>query len=217
MKNRNWTFPLVLAAVAWCGIVCLVVLDRQARRKELETAARTVGRAEQARAGQASSRVDPLVAALQEAQAAEQGPVVSNSSPPPRHPEITGGTGGKGAAVAEPAVQNPGLSQEAPAQDPLARAALSLVGADPAAEAYWYAAINDPTLSAQERQNLIEELNQAGLSDPQNPGAEDLSLIANRLRLIEDLAPYAMDKVNADAFAEAYRDLVGLLNGQPPR
>jgi hypothetical protein len=37
----------------------------------------------------------------------------------------------------------------------------------------------------------------------------------NRLQLIEELAPNAMDQVNADAFAEAYKDLVNMLAGQP--
>jgi hypothetical protein len=33
--------------------------------------------------------------------------------------------------------------------------------------------------------------------------------------IIEQLGPGAMDKVNADAFAEAYKDLVNLYNGKP--
>jgi hypothetical protein len=102
-----------------------------------------------------------------------------------------------------------------PIQDQDARTALSLVGADPAAEEYWAAAINDPNLSANERKDLIEDLNEDGLSDPKHPGPQDLPLIANRLRLIEELAPSAMDAVNADAFAEAYKDLNNMLAGQP--
>jgi len=100
-----------------------------------------------------------------------------------------------------------------PVQDPDARAALSLVGADPMAEQYWAAAINDPNLPANERKDLIEDLNEDGLSDPKHPGPQDLPLIANRLRLIEEMAPSAMDAVNADAFAEAYKDLQNLAAG----
>jgi hypothetical protein len=96
------------------------------------------------------------------------------------------------------------------AKDSLAREALSLVGADPDAEAYWIEAINDTHLSAEERQNLIEDLNEDGLSDPKHPTADDLPLIVNRLLLIEDLAPEAMDSVNYDAFDEAYKDLLNL-------
>jgi hypothetical protein len=92
----------------------------------------------------------------------------------------------------------------------MARMALSFVGADEDAEAFWYEAINSPNLSAQARQNLIEDLNEDGLSDPQNPTADDLPLILNRIQLIEDVAADAMDEVNAAAFQEAYKDLVDL-------
>jgi hypothetical protein len=100
-----------------------------------------------------------------------------------------------------------------PIQDPDAREALSLVGVDPEAEAYWAAAINDPNLPANERKDLIEDLNEDGLSDPKHPGPEDMPLIANRLQIIEEMAPFAMDQANADAFAEAYKDLVNLAAG----
>jgi hypothetical protein len=90
------------------------------------------------------------------------------------------------------------------------------------AEAYWYSAINDPNLPAHERQDLIEDLNEDGLSDPRHPAPEDLPLILSRLRLIEETGPDAMDEVNAAAFQEAYKDLVNLANlaaggGEPVR
>ena len=107
-----------------------------------------------------------------------------------------------------------GGGEKPPIQDPDARAALGMVGMDPDAEAYWVSAINDPSLGPTERQDLIEDLNEDGLSDPKHPGPEDMPLIMNRLALIEDLAPYAMDQVNADAFAEAHKDLMAMLNGE---
>lgn len=97
-----------------------------------------------------------------------------------------------------------------PALDPLARLSLRSVGADAESEAYWMLAINDPELPANERKDLIEDLNQDGLSDPKHPSAQDRLLILNRIQLIEDLAPSAMDQVNASAFAEAYKDLLNL-------
>jgi hypothetical protein len=97
-----------------------------------------------------------------------------------------------------------------PIQDPMARLALAFVGADPDAELYWYGAINNPSLSAQERQDLIEDLNEDGLTDPHRPTADDLPLILNRIQLIEEVVWDAMDEVNADAFLEAYKDLVDL-------
>jgi hypothetical protein len=102
-------------------------------------------------------------------------------------------------------------------QDPDARAALSSVGSDPNATAYWASAINDPNLPSEERKDLIEDLNEDGFSDPKHPGAQDVPLIMNRLQLIEDLAPNAMDPVDSQAFGEAYKDLVAMLNNQPPQ
>jgi len=109
-----------------------------------------------------------------------------------------------------------------PARDSLARDLLAYVGLDSDADGYWLAAINDPSLSAQERQNLIEDLNEAVLSDPRRPTLEDLPLILARLELIEALEPEAMDSVNAAAFREAYRDLMNLADvamggGRPVR
>jgi hypothetical protein len=125
-------------------------------------------------------------------------------SPPP--PELANAR----AVMTVPALpESPGTGKDAPL-DPLARMALSMVGADPAAEEYWLAAINDPSLPAEERQDLIEDLNEDGLSDPQHPTEDDLPLILSRLRLIEDVGEEAMDEVNADAFQEAYKDLLNL-------
>jgi len=96
--------------------------------------------------------------------------------------------------------------------EPMARQALCFVGADAEAEMIWNWAINDPNLSRSARQNLIEDLNEDGFSDPKRPGVEDLPLIVSRIALIEELAPYAMDEANFDAFAEAYKDLVNMYN-----
>jgi hypothetical protein len=93
---------------------------------------------------------------------------------------------------------------------PIAREALGLVGTDPDAEQVWATAINDPALSPKARQDLIEDLNEDGFPDPRHVTEEDLPLIVSRLALIEDLAPDAMDEINAAAFAEAYKDLVNM-------
>ena len=102
----------------------------------------------------------------------------------------------------------------------MARVALSLVGVDPGAEEYWAMAINDPSLSDSEREDLIEDLNEEGFEDPKNPTLDELPLIVNRLQIIEEYAPSAMDEVNARSFAEAYKDLFNMyvrLTGQPPQ
>jgi hypothetical protein len=154
-------------------------------------------------------------------------PALSESTPPPEMPAAEPQPKTQPPLARVPAKANPqkipvpanqpapAARQKEPIQDPTARAALSSVGADRDAEAYWMSAINDPSLSAHERQDLIEDLNEDGLSDPHHPGPGDMPLILSRIRLIEELAPSAMDQVNAEAFAEAYKDLVNLASGRP--
>ncbi|MEY2409814.1 MAG: hypothetical protein QOF48_2484 [Verrucomicrobiota bacterium] len=91
-------------------------------------------------------------------------------------------------------------------QDPAAREALGLVGADAKAEDYWRKAINNPSLPAKERSDLIEDLNEVGFADPKNLTSKDLPLILNRIAIVEKLD--AMDDVNAAAIQEAHKDLV---------
>jgi len=99
---------------------------------------------------------------------------------------------------------------KAPPQSPEARDALSRVGFDPLAEVVWLGAINDPDLPANERKDLIEDLNEDGFPDPKNITSDDLPLIMSRIALIEELWPAAMDEINAEAFREAYKDLVNM-------
>lgn len=153
--------------------------------------------------------------------------VPQEASTPPEEPQqlkpvkATGQTDSTPQKAVVQASQGGPRARE-PLQDPMARVALAFVGADADAEAYWYAAINDPSLSAHEREDLIEDLNEDGLSDPKHPTADDLPLIVSRLLIIEEVGPVAMDVVNADAFQEAYKDLVNLANvamggGKPVR
>ncbi len=95
-------------------------------------------------------------------------------------------------------------------QDPMAREILKLVGSDSDAEAYWIRAIFDKSLSDKERDDLIEDLNEEGLSDPKNPGPQDRRLIETRLLIIEEIYPYA-DSVMVPHLQEAYKDLQNLL------
>jgi hypothetical protein len=114
---------------------------------------------------------------------------------------------GRGAAAAaEPDVG--GAEPLVPLPD--ARAALGALGSDPEAEEVWTRAINDPDMPANARKDLIEDLNEEGFDDPKHVTADDLPLILNRIELIERLAPAAADDVNADAFAEAYKDLLNM-------
>ncbi len=110
-----------------------------------------------------------------------------------------------------PAVKSaPPKRGKPPIQDTAARAALSLVGVDVTAELVWEEAINNPLLHPTERQDLIEDLNEDGLSNKKQPTAADLPLIKARLAIIDRLMPAAMDKINAEAFAEARKDLINM-------
>ena len=114
-------------------------------------------------------------------------------------------------AAAPPDDQNSG-DNELLVKEQQGRAALGLIGYDPEADEVWIGIINDPSLSAHTRQDLIEDLNEDGFSDPHNPALEELPMIKYRIRLIEDLLPYAMDDVNRDAFEEAHKDLVNMVD-----
>jgi len=116
-------------------------------------------------------------------------------------------------STSNPPIQNTATNTSAARErlmDPFARIALAFVGEDPDAEDYWFAAINDLSLPANERQDLIEDLNEEGLSDTEHPTVDDLPLIFNRLALIETIGPDAADETNAAAFDEAYKDLLNL-------
>ena len=126
--------------------------------------------------------------------------------------------GPQAVPLAASAYQNPYLTNSA-GKEPLARLALNFVGADTQANAFYEQTINDPILNRSHRKNLIEDLNQDGFADTRNLTAKDLPLIENRIRLIEQMAPSAMDEVNAAAFKEAYKDLLNMrtkITGQPP-
>jgi hypothetical protein len=98
------------------------------------------------------------------------------------------------------------------AKERRARVALSMIGYDPDADEVWIRLINDPSVSAEARHDLIEDLNEDGFADPDNPTLDELPMIEYRIELIEDLQPYAMDKVNSDAFKEAHKDLVNMVD-----
>jgi hypothetical protein len=116
--------------------------------------------------------------------------------------------GPQSVAVAAQAYQDPRVSDSAK-KEPLARLALSFVGADQQANEFYQRAINDPVMTPGHRKNLIEDLNEDGLNF-RNLTQQDLPLIKNRLMLIDQLAPNAMDKANAAAFQEAKKDLINM-------
>lgn len=126
-------------------------------------------------------------------------------------------TGNISAPARQPAATPPKLKRVL--QNPEARVALSLVGVDPAAEEYWLGAIFDENLPDKEREDLIEDLNEEGLTDKKRPGPEDLPLILKRIALIEEITPRA-DEFMLRHLREAHKDLLNLAHvsqggGQP--
>jgi hypothetical protein len=198
-------FPTILAVVTGAAVCCIIFANRQPSSPE--GMRNTTGN--ESALQQDSAKPAPVVATI-----ATAPPLVT----PGYNIKVT--VPPSAAIVRTNAPQRVRQTRTAPQtkeeiKDPVARVALGFVGSDPEAEAHWIGAINDPGLSADERQNLIEDLNEDGLSDPKHPGPENLPLILNRIQLIEELAPDAMDQVNADAFREAYKDLVNMLQGRP--
>ena len=190
MKTKTVLY-IGLATGILCAVASLVITRREAARQ-------VAAQALQTKPDQARNQARPAALPVVEQTAPEQ-----PASPPP-------------ATRVKPALpplvppsRTPSLNDPA-TKEQYGRLALSYVGDDPDAEDAWVQVINDPSLSAEARQNLIEDLNEDGLSDPRNPGVQDLPLILNRIALIEELAPDAMDQVNAAAFQEAYKDLVNM-------
>jgi hypothetical protein len=129
-------------------------------------------------------------------------------SPPPATIVNAGGQNNT-APQAEPAVElfeQDSFDDDPQAKEQRARVALAMIGHDRYAEDVWIRIINDPSVSANARSNLIEDLNEDGLSY-RNLTLDDLPVIEYRLELIDDLLPYAMDEANSDAFKEARKDL----------
>jgi hypothetical protein len=220
MKSvRNAVF-VVFAIAVLCGVAQVVIPTRQAGRETTPASATTDRTPRPSRPRSTMRSVEPRVATapLRQRPSPPESPApsVSESRAELVQPDVQAHGNKQEAAQAGATTQKSAQTKQGtpPApevlQDPVARVALGYVGADPDAEAYWYGAINDPSLSAHERQDLIEDLNEDGLSDPQNPSLEDLPLILSRIELIESVVWDAMDEVNADAFQEAHKDLVNL-------
>lgn len=107
-----------------------------------------------------------------------------------------------------------GRVTEADSKEPLARVALTYVGANPQAAELFHTAVLDQTLKPDQRRELVEDLNQDGLSNTRNPTPEDLKIVANRYALTQAYLQqdYVQDdKVLNAAFREADKDLRNML------
>ena len=199
MKTKKTMLVVMLAVAIVSAIACLVILNRPTAPPKQEVA--LTHHASQP-AVIVTEAPPPMVQPPEE-KITE--PAQAESTQPPVQPKPKPQT---------TTAQNQKANE--PRQDPLARVALSLVGVDPVAEEYWMEAIFNPNLSDQEREDLMEDLNEEGLSDPRHPTPEDLVVIWNRISPIEDALLYA-DGFMQEHLMEAYKDLLNLLNGVGPR
>jgi hypothetical protein len=184
MKTK-WLAAGLLIAVT--GIVGAIFLNRQA-------------------APPAASKQQPTVVLVAKAPPAPPAaPEVTPPSEPVKEPVVQSTPKAKEPSPNQAQNQTQKKPKE-PLHDPDARDALALVGVDPEAEQYWLDAIYDTSLPDNEREDLMEDLNEVGFADPKNLTSDDLALIASRLRLIEDIAPYT-DPFMAEHLKEAYKDL----------
>ena len=191
-----------MAALILCVVVAVMIVERPGASHTGKVAAGALAQAKmQARPAASAAKPDAVVPQ-------ESGAPPKN--PQPLNPVNPAGQTNSTLQQAVAQTNRAGPPSKPPLQDPMARVALAFVGADAEAETYWYGAINDPSLPPNERQDLIEDLNEDGLSDPKHPTMDDLPLIVSRLLLLEEVGPDAMDEVNAEAFQEAYTDLVNL-------
>ncbi len=157
---------------------------------------------------------EPETQNVQEQPAVEE--VAVEPQPPAPEPVSPPQADGKAETVVQAEAPAAPSGQDSRPEDPAVkeqrgRAALAMIGHSPEADQVWIQTINDPTLPASARSNLIEDLNEDGLSY-RNLTSADLPVIKYRIDLVEGLRPYAMDKTNADAFDEARKDLVNMAN-----
>jgi len=99
-------------------------------------------------------------------------------------------------------------------KEPLARLALAFVGANQRAGELFHTAVLDQALLPDQKRELVEDLNQDGLSNKKAPTPEELKIIANRYALTQTYLQqdYVQnDKVLSAAFREADKDLRNML------
>lgn len=203
LMKRKGTLAAGLVVLFLC-IAILVFLKQQETRFQAPKARR------EAPLAQAPGPTPPIEKPLVTPAPLEPLPAESNTGPLDGKPQTFVE---KTAAQVNEKTEKLAQAEKAPAkdekvvQDPLAREALIFVGLDEDAEMYWFAAIQDSTLPASERQDLIDDLNEEGLPDPKHPTMDDLPLILSRLEIIKEIAPSIPEGLD---WQESYDDLLNL-------
>ena len=121
--------------------------------------------------------------------------------------------GQQSVALAVRSYQDARLSEPG-SKEPLARVALSYVGANAQALDLYHTALLDPSLLPDQKRNLVEDLNQDGITNRKAPTPEDLQIIAKRYELTQAYLQQGYvqnDPVLNAAFREADKDLRKML------
>ncbi len=122
--------------------------------------------------------------------------------------------GVQSVAVAARTYQDARLAEPG-SKEPLARVALAYVGTSEQALDLFHTALVDPTMLPDQTRNLVEDLNDDGLSNRSAPTPEDLKIIANRYALTQAYLQedyVRNDKILNAAFLEADKDLRAMLD-----
>lgn len=117
---------------------------------------------------------------------------------------------GKALAIALQAYQDPRIT-DAGAKERLAQVALDTAGTDPLADRFFYAAMGDVSLPADNRRNLAEDFADHG-TNPKNPSAQDILVMQKRLALLEQLRVEATEPRVIAGISEAQKDLTKFIS-----
>jgi hypothetical protein len=79
------------------------------------------------------------------------------------------------------------------------------------ADRFFYAAMGDTSLPADNRRNLAEDLADHG-TNPKNPSAQDIQVMQKRLALLEQLRGEATEPLVIAGINEAQKDLNKFIN-----
>ncbi len=116
----------------------------------------------------------------------------------------------KTLALALQAYQDPRVT-DAGARERLAQVALETAGTNPMADNFFYAAMGDASLPADNRKNLAEDFADHG-TNPNNPSPHDIEVMQKRLAVLDQLLTEVTEPLVIAGINEAQKDLNKFIN-----
>ncbi len=108
-------------------------------------------------------------------------------------------------ALALQAYQDPRIT-DANTKERLVQVALDTAGTDPKADQFFYAAMGDTSLPADNRNNLAQDFADHG-TNPKNPSAQDVQVMQKRLAMLQQLQGETTDPTVLAGIMEGQKDL----------